>query len=78
VEQELLTLPERLSSSPIFSGVRVTQSLVFCVMFCRSLFVLLSFFFLTIVLSVILFTDYDYPLGIFKLVLLFVVTGQSY
>jgi hypothetical protein len=28
-----------------FSGVRVTRSLVFCVVFCRSLFVLLSFFF---------------------------------
>ena len=26
-----------------FSGVRVAQSLVFCVMFCRSFFVLLSF-----------------------------------
>ena len=31
VEQELLTLPEHLSSSPVFSGVRVTQSLVLCV-----------------------------------------------
>ena len=28
VEQEMLTLPEHLSSPPIFSGVRVTQSLV--------------------------------------------------
>ena len=28
VEQELLTLPEHLSSPPIFSGVRVTRSLV--------------------------------------------------
>ena len=41
VEQELLTLPEHLS----FRGVRVTRSLVFCVMFWRSLFVLLSFYF---------------------------------
>ena len=32
-------------SSPIFSGVSVAQSVVFCLMFCRSLFVLLSFFF---------------------------------
>jgi hypothetical protein len=46
VEQELLTLPEHLSSPMDFSGVRVTRSLVFlCVMFCRSLFVLSSFFF---------------------------------
>jgi hypothetical protein len=27
-EQELLTLPEHLSSHPVFSGVRVTRSLV--------------------------------------------------
>ena len=30
---------------PVFSGVRVARSFVFCVMFCRSLFVLLPFFF---------------------------------
>jgi hypothetical protein len=45
VEQELLTLMEHMSSPPVFSGVRVDWSLVFCVVFCRSLFVLLSFFF---------------------------------
>ena len=33
VEQELLTLPEHLSSPPVFSGVRVTRSLVICVCF---------------------------------------------
>ena len=33
VEQELLTLPEHLSSPPVFSGVRVTRSLVWCVCF---------------------------------------------
>jgi len=44
VEQELPTLPEHLSSPPVFSGVRVTRSLVLCVVFCRSLFVLLYFF----------------------------------
>ena len=48
VEQELLTLLEHLSSFPIFKGVCVTRSLVFCVMFCRSLFVLLSFYFLSL------------------------------
>ena len=42
VEQELLTLPENLISYPIFSGVRIAQSLAFCVVF---LLVLLSFFF---------------------------------
>jgi hypothetical protein len=33
VEQELLTLPEHLSSPPVFSGVRVTRSLVIYVCF---------------------------------------------
>jgi hypothetical protein len=57
VEQELLTIPEHLSSSPVFSVVRVTQPLVLCVTFI-SLFVLLA-----IVLSVLLrFTDSDYSL----------------
>ena len=47
VEQQLLTHPEHLSSPPVFSGVRVTRSLVLCVCFvdCNLLFVLLSFFF---------------------------------
>jgi hypothetical protein len=45
VEQELPTHPRHLSSPPVLSGVRVTRSLVFCVMFCRSLFVFLYFFF---------------------------------
>ena len=31
--------------SLVFSGVRITRSLVVCVMFCRSLFVVFSFFF---------------------------------
>ena len=45
--------------SPVFSGVRVTRSLVVCVMFCRSLFVP---FLLVIVFSVFPgFTDTDYP-----------------
>jgi hypothetical protein len=33
VEQELLTLPEHLSSPPVFSGVRVIRSLVLYVCF---------------------------------------------
>ena len=62
VEQELLTLPEHLSLSPVFSGVRVTRSLVLrvcfvdrCLSFCT--------FLLAIVLSVLLrYTDSDTPL----------------
>jgi hypothetical protein len=33
VEQERPTLPEHMSSPPVFSGVRVTRSLVLCVCF---------------------------------------------
>jgi hypothetical protein len=33
MEQELLTLPENLSSHPVFIGVRVTRTLVICVYF---------------------------------------------
>ena len=45
VEQELLISSEHLSSPPVFSGVRVTLIFCFISMFCRSLFVLLYFFF---------------------------------
>ena len=41
---------------------KVARSLGFCVMFCRSLFVLLL---LAIVLSVLLFTATDYAFGMF-------------
>ena len=54
-----------LSLPPIFSGVRVARSLVFCVMFCLSLFVL---FMLVIVLSVCLrYSASEYLFGIFNL-----------
>jgi hypothetical protein len=36
------TLPEHLSSPLVCSGISVARSLVFCVVFCRSLFVFLS------------------------------------
>jgi hypothetical protein len=39
VEQELFTLPKHQSSPPFFSGVHVARFLVFCVVFCSSLFV---------------------------------------
>jgi hypothetical protein len=42
VEQEWPTLPEHLSSLPVFSGVCVAWSIIFCVVFCRLLFVLWS------------------------------------
>ena len=44
----------------VFCGIRVARSLAFCVVFCRSLFVLLSFFFLLPV--PLRFTASDYTL----------------
>ena len=55
----LLTIPEHMISTPVFSEIRVAWSLIFYVVFNRSLFVL---FLLAIELSVILrFTASDYP-----------------
>jgi hypothetical protein len=59
VEQEVSILQKHPSSHPFSSVVRVSRSLVFCVMFVRVL--------LAIVLSVLRYTDFDYPFGIFKL-----------
>jgi hypothetical protein len=64
VEQELHALHEHQNSPQVFSGVRDARLLVFCVMFCRSLFVLLSRFVLVIVLSPLLrLTTSDYLFG---------------
>ena len=62
VVRELLNIPEHLSSHPplVVSGVCVARSLVFCVMFCRSLFVL---FLLAVVLSILRFTTSDFLFG---------------
>ena len=73
VEQELLTLPEHLSSPSVFSGVRITQYLALYVCFVDRC---LSFctFHLVIVLSVLLrYTDSDYLFGIVKLFLRLIV-----
>jgi hypothetical protein len=65
VEQELPTLPEHLNLLPVFSGVRVAHYLLFCVIFCRLLFFLLSFLFCPF--SVLLrITASDFPFGVFK------------
>ena len=52
---------------PVLRGDWFVRSLVFCVMFCRSLFVL---FLLAIALSVLQFTVSGYLFGIFKLLFL--------
>jgi hypothetical protein len=41
-EQTLITLSDHQSAFPVFRGVRVAQSLVLCVVFCRSLYPFLS------------------------------------
>ena len=74
VEQELLTLLDHMISPPVVSGVRVARSLVF-EMFCRSLFVLCL---LAIVLSVLHFKVSDYPFGIFKLLVIFLIVFYLY
>ena len=76
-KQALLILREHLGSPPDFSGVHVAP--VFRVMFCRSSFVLLSFFLLTIVLAILLrFTASDYLFGIFKLSLHHIFVSLPY
>ena len=63
--QELSIHPKCPSSPPIFSEVGVDQYLVFHQVFCRSLFVFLSFFLVAILLSVLIrFTASDYTFGI--------------
>ena len=54
----------------MFCGIRVAQSVVFSVVFCKSLFV---FFLLDIVFSVIFrFTGSDYPLWYIQFFLVFI------
>jgi hypothetical protein len=65
VEQELLTLPEYLSSTPLFSGVCIAWYLVFCVMFCKSLFVLLTIltplsFYLQLLITPLVSSNFSY------------------
>ena len=69
VEQELLSLPEHLSSSSVFSGVRVTRSLVLCVCLvdCCLSFCIYFFFGHCDVCSSVYGSDYLF--GIFKLFL---------
>ena len=68
LDEELITLPEHLSSAPVYSGVRVTRSLVLYVCFVDLCLSFCIFFLLAIVLSVLLrHTASDYPFGIFKL-----------
>ena len=81
VEQKLLTFPQHPSSSLVFSGVCVTRSLVSCVLNCCLFFCPFSLGHCvactrsSVILLLLLFprfTDFDYPFGIFKFVVLFI------
>jgi hypothetical protein len=54
-------------SPPVFSGVRVTRSLVLYVCFVDHCLPFCAFSFLAILFSVLRYTDSDYPHGIFNL-----------
>ena len=69
MEQELLTLPEHLSSSLIFSGVGVTPYLVICVFFVDRCLSFCTFCFGHCVVCSSSIYDSDYPFGIFELLL---------
>ena len=63
VEQGLLTLPEHLSSLPVFCGVRITQSLVLYVFFCTFYFghcVYLFFFDIRILITPLVSSNSPY------------------
>ena len=77
VEQERFTLPEHLSSSPVFSGVRFARSFVFCVLLDRCLSVCpFSFGHCVVCLSSIARFLY-YPVGISKLFLMTIPGSTS-
>ena len=82
VEQELLTLPEHLSSLSLYSGVCIAQYLVFYIVFCRSLFIYMSlcpfFFFIYCVVCLFRFTASDYSFFIYCVVCLFRFTASDY
>jgi hypothetical protein len=63
----LLTLPDHLSSPPVFSVVRVTRSLVLCVCFVDRCLSLCTFSFDHCVVCSSSIYDSDYPFGIFEL-----------
>lgn len=78
VEQEVLYLPEHMSSSPVFSRV-VAQFVAFQQCFVdQCVFRFFSFFLVVIVFSIVHFTASGYPPGIFKFFLTVVFAYSSY
>lgn len=68
VEQEIRILPEHLSSLTIFSGDCIAQASFFCMVFCRTLFVLLLVS--TVLSDLLRFTTSDYPLWYLEICLM--------
>jgi hypothetical protein len=65
----LLTLPEHMSSPPVFSGVPVPRSLVLYVCFVVRCLSFCTFFFgHCVVCSSLIYTDSDYTYGILTLI----------
>ena len=78
-EEELLTFPVHLSSSLVLSGIRVTQFLLLCVMFCRTLFLILSWFFLSFGYCIVYpLSIYGFWLPIFKLLQTFLTLHSHF
>ena len=87
VEQELPTLPEHLSSPPIFSGVRVTRSLVIyvcfvdcCLSFCTFFFwplFCLFFFDIRFLIALLVSSNSSYVMSIICSVLLFATYEET-
>jgi len=69
MEQELLTLPEHLSSIPVFSGVRVARSLVLYVCFVNRYFSFCTFSFIHCVVCFSSIYGFWLPLWYFQTLL---------
>jgi hypothetical protein len=83
VGRELLTLPYHLRSPPVFSRVRVSRSLIFCVIvvcpfpFCHCIVCPSSIYGIWLPLWYLRFTVSDYLFGIFNLFLNDITTRTS-
>ena len=60
----LLTLPELIRSSAVFRVIRVARSSVFCVVFCRSLLVIVLF--AIVLYDLLRFTASGFLFGVFN------------
>jgi len=74
LEQKLLTLPEHLRSSPVFSGVRVTRSFALCVCLVDRCLSFYNFFFWSLCCVLLRYTIY--MLIIFKFFKFFLVVKE--